>query len=115
MVIRVFKGNVEYRVSDEKKQEYLDLGYSVLDDDGHVIIQGRPVTLADYKQRVSEMETTLKRCEVEYEELNARFVALKSAYDTLEASVRGAETKSTSGNGDGSNGKSKAKTGKVSE
>lgn len=75
--IKVVKGNVEYRIPEHKKKEYLDMGYSVLDAQGKVAIQGRPVTMADYKQRVAELEALVK----EQDEQLALLAADNSAKD----------------------------------
>lgn len=102
-MLKVVKGNVEYRIPAHKKKEYLDQGYSVLDESGKVLVEGRPVTLKDYQQRIAELENEnieagKAYCALyeEHEKLIVEYNALKTAYSTLEASVKESETKSTS-------------------
>ena len=108
-MLKVVKGNVEYRIPAFKKKEYLELGYSILDGHGNVVVEGRPVTLVDHQQRIAELEKQLAATESEHADLQkahaevtSECVQLKEAYDkllaaynTLEASAKQVETKST--------------------
>lgn len=50
------KGNGERLVPDEKVAEFLEMGYSAIDDLGQVLIQAKPTTIADYKSLVSKLQ-----------------------------------------------------------
>ena len=101
-LIRVCKGNCEYKVPDYKEKEYLALGYSVLNDDGTVRIHGKPVTLEDYKLRLGELESenlklkeALSEADTQLQKEREEHIALKSAYDTLTSSDKEEETNSS--------------------
>ena len=73
-MLKVVKGNVEYRIPAHKKKEYLEQGYSVLDGHGNVVIEGRPVTLVDHKQRIADLERQLAAKAEEADKLKAELV-----------------------------------------
>lgn len=77
MVI-VKKGNAEYRVPDEKLDEYLAMGYSQIDESGKVIREPGKRGEAALREKVSALETELTRLV----EVNA---ALREQIAALEA------------------------------
>ncbi len=81
-MLKVVKGNVEYRIPAHKKKEYLEQGYSVLDGHGNVVIEGRPVTIVDHKQRIADLEKQLAAKTEEADKLNAE-IAEKDKIITL--------------------------------
>ncbi len=73
-MLKVVKGNVEYRIPAHKKKEYLEQGYSVLDGHGNVVIEGRPVTIVDHKQRIADLEKQLAAKTEEADKLKTELV-----------------------------------------
>ena len=45
----VMKKNKQLKIPDEKLEEFLEMGYSRIDENGEVIIAGKATTLAGYK------------------------------------------------------------------
>lgn len=54
------KANGERLVPDEKVPEFLEMGYSVIASDGKVLQEARPTTLAQYRNKVIELEQRLR-------------------------------------------------------
>lgn len=79
MAILIKKGNGERLVPEEKMAEFLELGYSVIDSSGKVLINPKPTTIADYKSLV-------KKLEYEKAALQADYEALKQECEKLYAS-----------------------------
>ncbi len=73
------KGNGERLVPDEKVAEFLEMGYSAIDDLGRVLIQAKPTTIADYKALVSKLQQENAALQADYQQL-------KQMYEQLSAS-----------------------------
>lgn len=65
--IRVLRGNQEIQISPSQKDEYLKIGYSVIDDNGNILEQG----VKSNHTLKSELEAANRRI-AELEEENAR-------------------------------------------
>lgn len=65
--IRVLKGNQELLVSPTEKDKYLELGYSVIEEDGSIVEQGvksnhaLKTELDEAKAKIAELEAELAK------------------------------------------------------
>lgn len=95
MAIRVKRANGERLIPDDKMTEYLAMGYSVIDDQGHVIAKPDPKTPAEFKaamddlkakhaDEIAERDKAIDACKEECAKLIAENDALKAAYKALE-------------------------------
>ena len=73
----VIKKNKELIVADEKLQEFIDMGYTQIDEKGKVIKAGKVNTIAAYQAE----NTQLKE---EIEKLKAENVKLKKELESKE-------------------------------
>ena len=73
----VIKKNKELIVTDEKLQEFIDMGYTQIDEKGKVIKAGKVNTIAAYQAE----NTQLKE---EIEKLKAENVKLKKELESKE-------------------------------
>ena len=52
----VMKKNKQLKIPDEKLEEFLEMGYSRIDENGEVIIAGKATTLAGYKAENAKLK-----------------------------------------------------------
>ncbi len=76
----VKKANRERIVPEEKVNEFLALGYSLIDNDGNVLKKGTAQTKDDFR-------VALKEAQIENTELHAEIVRLKEENDSLHAEI----------------------------
>ena len=81
----VKRGNCEYQIDDSHVNEYLERGFSLLNDNGEIIQRNKPTTLAEYKAYAEMLSAQVK-------ELEKECAALKIENSALSTS---AERKST--------------------
>lgn len=77
---RVIKKNKQLRVSEEKLEEFLAMGYSRIDDNGEVITVGKATTLAGYEAENNSLK-------VENAELKKEIENIKAENSKLKASI----------------------------
>lgn len=56
MSVLVRKGNGERLIPDEKMTEFLEMGYSVINSKGEVIVEAVPSTVPQYKALVNRLQ-----------------------------------------------------------
>lgn len=83
--VRMRKANGERLVPPEKVAEYLELGYSVIDSEGHVVKRPDPKTPAEFKAVVSEMKKDFDEKEKAFFEKEGELLAQVSRYEALIA------------------------------
>lgn len=81
--VRMRKANGERLVPPEKVAEYLELGYSVIDSEGHVIKRPDPKTPAEFKAAVAEMKKDFDEKEKAFFEKEGELLAQVSRYEVL--------------------------------
>ena len=96
----VKKANRERIVPEEKVNEFLALGYSLIDNDGNVLKKGTAQTKDDFR-------VALKEAQIENAELHAEIVRLKNENDALHAEIE--TLKANNGGGTGDDGAEKLK------
>lgn len=89
---RIKRGGRELLVPDESVAEYLQDGYSVIDDKGNVLTHTQSRTYSELKAENNALKTKVKGLEVEFERLKADYAvkeeqiaALKAELETLKA------------------------------
>lgn len=73
----VIKKNKELIVADEKLQEFIDMGYTQIDEKGKVIKAGKVNTIAAYQAENSQLKE-------EIEKLKAENVKLKKELESKD-------------------------------
>ena len=89
MSVRVRRANGERIVPDEKVAEYLEMGYSVLDDQGNVVKRPEPKTIPEFKAVIAEKDKLISELSAAVDDLKA-VIAEKEA-----ASVEGVNAEAT--------------------
>ena len=84
MSVRMCKANCERLVPKEKVAEYLEMGYSALDDKGNVVKRPVANTVPGLKARVAELEAENAACKAHNEMLKARVAELEAVLSTFE-------------------------------
>ncbi len=89
---RIKRGGRELLVPDESVAEYLQDGYSVIDDKGNVLTHTQSRTYSELKAENNALKTKVKGLEAEFERLKADYAvkeeqiaALKAELETLKA------------------------------
>ena len=89
--VRVRKATGERVVPAEKAHEYLEMGFSVLDDKGNVVERPAPTTIPEFRQHVAELEAeisardeTIEKLTAQIEQLTASDNAENTAEETVE-------------------------------
>lgn len=96
----VKRANCERIVPDEKVNEFLALGYSLIDKDGTVLKKGKA-------QSKEDLLVAYKDAQAENTELHAEIVRLKNENDALRAEIE--TLKANNGGGTGDDGAEKLK------
>lgn len=73
----VMKKNKQLKIPDEKLEEFLEMGYSRIDENGEVIIAGKATTLAGYKAENNFLKAENVELKKEIENLKAENAKLK--------------------------------------
>lgn len=73
------RGNGERLVPDEKVAEFLEMGYSVIDSHGKVLVQAEPSTVPQFKALVNDLKRQIVS-------LNAKVQVLEAENSVLKAS-----------------------------
>lgn len=77
MVI-VIKKNKQLQVADEKLAEFIEMGYSQIDENGKVIQQGKANTIAAYETENNLLKVENTKLKKEIEKLKAENEQLKA-------------------------------------
>ena len=78
-MVLVVKGNTEFTIPEEKIEEYINMGYSLIDNDGTVIRTGRPKTADDFNHVISELTAEVKKLTADNRVLTEENKKLKAA------------------------------------
>lgn len=81
--VRVRKANGERVVPAEKAHEYLEMGFSILDDKGNVVERPAPTTIPEFRQQVAELKAEIRERDEIIEKLTAQIEQL-TASDKVE-------------------------------
>ena len=65
----VKRANVVLKVEDDDIQHYIELGYSVMDDNGNIIVQAIPTDLGELRKFYVEATAKIKELEARIREL----------------------------------------------
>ena len=66
----VIKKNKELIVADEKLQEFIDMGYTQIDEKGKVIKAGKVNTIAAYQAENTQLKEEIEKLKAENVKLN---------------------------------------------
>lgn len=75
---KVLKGNKQLTVAEEKVGEFLQLGYSLIDEEGNIIKPGVATSLKELKDENSTLKAELTKVKAENEDLKAQLGSKKS-------------------------------------
>ena len=73
----VMKKNKQLKIPDEKLEEFLEMGYSRIDENGEVITAGKATTLAGYEAENNSLKAENVELKKEIENLKAENAKLK--------------------------------------
>ena len=90
------RANREIIVPEHLAGEYLDKGYSLIDDKGTILKDSNPQNVEDFRSLVAHLKDRIAGLESHEESLTKENVELKSELDALRASAP-AETKKSPG------------------
>ena len=85
------KANCEQKVPEEKVKEFLELGYSLLDENGKVLEKGKPQSKDDFMIANANLKKDLDAALEENETLVKENAALKAKVEELTAAITDAE------------------------
>jgi predicted nuclease with TOPRIM domain len=83
---KVLKGNKQLTVAEEKVNEFLQMGYNLIDDEGKIVKAGQATTLKDIKAENDTLKAKYSELEKENEALKAQAADLTAQ---LEAATKG--------------------------
>ena len=81
------KGNCEKVVDEDKVNEFIELGYSLLDEKGEVIKFGEPQSKDDFRTENKELKVQNEELKVQNEELKVQNEELKKQNDEYAAEI----------------------------
>ena len=74
---KVIKGNVQLTIEEHKIDEFLKLGYSLIDENGNITKVGEATTLEAIKAENATLKTELTKVKAENEKLKKENAKLK--------------------------------------
>jgi FtsZ-binding cell division protein ZapB len=80
----VIKGNRELTVAEEKVDEFLQLGYNLIDSEGKIVQTGNAITLKDVRAENDTLKVKYAELKVKYETLKVEDEALKVEDEALK-------------------------------
>ena len=86
------KANCEQKVPEEKVDEFLELGYSLLDENGKVLEKGKPQSKDDFMIANANLKKDLDAALAENETLVKENVELREQIKSLNAALAGNES-----------------------
>ena len=85
--MRVQKGNTQYRINDEQKSEYLEQGFSVIDEQGNVTEKPTNITPEDAMQELEITNKELTTEKQDHEITKQQLAAANEQTQTLAAEI----------------------------
>lgn len=77
---RVMKENKQLTISEDKAKEFLELGYSLIDDKGNIVQAGTATSLTEIKAENDTLKAELTKVKAENDALKAQLeVATKKS------------------------------------
>lgn len=76
-MVTVIKKNKQLQVPDEKLEEFLELGYNQIDENGKVVKTGKPITLAAYQEENRSLKSENTKLKKEVDKLKKEISELK--------------------------------------
>lgn len=95
MSVLVRRGNGERLIPDEKVAEFLQMGYSVIDSKGKVIVEAEPSTIPQYKTLVADLRNQVRALKAQVAVLEEQNTALKTRDNASKAADGQQPTNST--------------------
>ena len=95
MSVLVRRGNGERLIPDEKVTEFLQMGYSVIDSKGKVIVEAEPSTIPQYKTLVADLRNQVRDLKAQVAVLEEQNTALKTRDNASKAAGGQQPTNST--------------------
>lgn len=93
MSVRVRRANGERVIPDEKVTEYLEMGYSVIDDLGNVVRRPKPKITDEIKAMLAEKDKAIDCLLKEIDTLKAMLAEKEKNVSEMEKSVSEPEKK----------------------
>lgn len=81
------KANCERKVPEEKVKEFLELGYSLLNDEGKIVEEGKPQSKNDFMLANAALKEELNAALAENENLVKENAELKKQVEELNAAL----------------------------
>lgn len=89
------KGNCEKVVDEDKVNEFIELGYSLLDEKGEVIKFGEPQSKDDFRTENKELKVQNEELKKQNDEYAAEIEKLKKQIEKLNLVVEKSNKKKT--------------------
>lgn len=83
-MITVVRKNKEMKIMASQKNEFLALGYSVIDESGKIIESGNALTIADFQALVTTLNLDNSRLKEEVEKLKSEQKKIKTENTKLK-------------------------------
>ena len=89
------KGNCEKVVDEDKVNEFIELGYSLLDEKGEVIKFGEPQSKDDFRTENKELKVQNEELKVQNDEYATEIEKLKEQIEKLNLAAEKGNKKKT--------------------
>lgn len=89
------RANGECMVPEEKVTEFLAMGYSVIDLEGHVLVEAEPSTLPECKLKIKKLNAEIEALKAENELLKNEQIGLLKEREELLAAQDGQKSQGT--------------------
>lgn len=89
------KGNCEKVVDEDKVNEFIELGYSLLDEKGEVIKFGEPQSKDDFRTENKELKVQNEELKKQNDEYAAEIEKLNKQIEELNSALKKGEKKKT--------------------